>query len=128
MDIKKFINNLNALREAAVVLDNKLDIVSMKTETYTEKVIRNYIHLIAFVMKRMRIKNFDHLEFVPDSFDNITVFVHKGTKKKELDFDYYIRHNDFTETEMRFENERMLPDCNPEVILARLRAHDFKQQ
>jgi hypothetical protein len=88
-------------------------------------VVRYYIELIAFVLKRMRIRHFNEITFGINQYGGIDIIVDTGKDQVPINFNAYIRHNDLAQTDMKLELESLMGECSAQTAVDLLRSTDW---
>jgi hypothetical protein len=109
-------------RMDAIDFDN---LPSYPPEDVTSTVVRYYIELIAFVLKRMRIRHFNEITFGINQYGGIDIIVDTGKDQVPINFNAYIRHNDLAQTDMKLELESLMGECSAQTAVDLLRSTDW---
>jgi len=140
MDLKKLQNNvkkmlrrgdMDGLTEVLEPFRQRMDAIdfdnlpSYPAEDVTSTVVSYYIELIAFVLKKMRIRRFNEITFGINQYGEIDIIVNTGKGQVPVNFNAYIRHNDLAQTDMKLELESLMCECSAQTVVDLLRSADW---
>jgi hypothetical protein len=132
--VKKMLRqgDFEGLKEAIKPIQQTIDAIDfdhlpLSTEDPAKIVADNYIQLITFVLKKMKIKNFAAITFNMSQYGDIDILVDTEKDSFILDFDAYVHHNDLKQTEMRMEIGGLWGECSAQKVIEMLQRADWSK-